>query len=109
MLSICFSDDHTREWWVSSHVFERLFLSGLEHGQLPPSLEEWRYVATANGGLSFNGEEQGVARELMAGLRAAASAELARLGNVDLGSEDGTYKVSLEKLLAVAVLDPSPS
>ena len=37
----------------------------------------------------------------MAGLRAAAIAELARLGDdVDLHTQDGTYKVSLEKLLA---------
>ena len=85
---------------MSGRVFERLFLSALEHGQLAPSLEEWRYVAVANGGLSFDEDEQDVARELMAGLRAAAIAELARLGDVDLHSQDGTYKVSLEKLLA---------
>lgn len=100
MLSICFTPDHKHEWWVSSRVFERLFSSALEHGQLAPSLEEWRYVAAANGGLSFDDDEQGVARELMTGLRAAASAELVRLGDVDLYTEDGTYKVSLEKLLA---------
>ena len=100
MLSICFTENHEHEWWVSSKVFERLFSSALEHGQLAPSLEEWRHVATANGGLSFSNEERDVARELMAGLRAAASAELVRLGDVDLDTEDGTYKVSLEKLLA---------
>jgi predicted nucleic acid-binding protein len=99
MLSIYFADDH--EWWVPSAVFARLFLSALEHGQLAPSLEEWQYVAAANGGLSFDDDERGVARELMAGLRAAAMVELARLGDVDLRTEDGTYKVSLEKLLAV--------
>lgn len=57
-------------------------------------------MADANGGLSFGDDEQDVARELIAGLRAAATAELARLGEVDLRTEDGTYKVSLEKLLA---------
>ena len=57
-------------------------------------------MAAANGGLSFGEDEQDVARELMAGLRAAAIAELARLGDVDLHTQDGTYKVSLEKLLA---------
>jgi hypothetical protein len=92
-----FDTDH--EWWVSGRVFERLFLSALEHGQLAPSLEEWRHVADANGGISFGEDEQDVARELMAGLRAAAIAELSRLGEVDLRTEDGTYKVSLEKLL----------
>jgi hypothetical protein len=101
MLSIRFADEHEHEWWVSSEVFERLFSSALEHGQLAPSLEEWRHVAAANGGLSFSDDERGVARELMTGLREAASAELARLGAVDLRTEDGTYKVSLEKLLAV--------
>jgi hypothetical protein len=101
MLSICFVDDHEHEWWASSKVFERLFLSALEHGQLAPSLEEWRHVATANGGLAFSDDERDVARELMTGLRAAAAAELARLGDVDLRTDDGTYKVSLEKLLAV--------
>jgi hypothetical protein len=99
MLSICFDEDH--EWWVSGRVFERLFLSAIEHGQLAPSLEEWRHVADANGGFSFSRLEAGVARALMTSLRAAASAELARLGDVDLHTQDGTYKVSLEKLLAV--------
>ena len=98
MLSIHFADDH--EWWVSRDVFERLFTTALEHGQLAPSLEEWRHVAAANGGLSFDDDERGIARELMAGLRAAATAELAQLGDVDLQTEDGTYKVSLGKLLA---------
>jgi hypothetical protein len=99
MLSIRFDTDH--EWWVSGRVFERLFLSALEHGQLAPSLEEWRHVADANGGFSLARLEPAVARDLIAGLRAAASAELARLGDVDLRTEDGTYKVSLEKLLGV--------
>jgi hypothetical protein len=99
MLSIRFDND--REWWVTGAVFERLFLSGLGYGQLAPSLEEWRHVADANGGFSLARLEPAVARDLTAGLRAAASAELARLGNVDLRTADGTYKVSLEKLLAV--------
>jgi hypothetical protein len=100
MLSICFTEDHKHEWWVSSSVFERLFSSALEHGQLAPALEEWQYVAAANGGLSFGKDEQDIACELMAGLRAAAISELAQLGDVDLHTQDGTYKVSLEKLLA---------
>lgn len=50
-------------------------------------------MASANGGLSFESDEQGAAGELMVGLRAAAYAELARLGNVDLQTEDGTYRV----------------
>ena len=101
MLSICFTKDHKHEWWVSSTVFDRLFSSALDQGHVALSLEEWRHVAAANGGLSFGDDEQDVAHELMAGLRAAALAELARLGNEDLLTEGGTYKVSLEKLLAV--------
>jgi hypothetical protein len=97
MLSIHFDTDH--EWWVSGRVFERLFLSALEHGQLAPSLEEWQYVAAANGGLSFGKEEQDIACELMAGLRAAAIAELARLGDVD-PHPGWNLQGSLEKLLA---------
>ena len=99
MLSIRFDDD--REWWVSSKLFERLFLSALDHDQLAPGLEEWRHVADANGGLSLTDVEAVAARDLKAGLRAAASAELARIGDVDLQTEDGIYKVSLEKLLAI--------
>lgn len=98
-MSIRFDKDH--EWWVSGRVFERLFLSALEHGHLAPSLEEWRHVADANGGFSLARLDPAVARDLKAGLRAAAIAELARLGEVDLHTLDGTYKVSLEKLLAI--------
>jgi hypothetical protein len=99
LLSIRFDDDH--EWWVSGRVFERLFLFALAHGHLEPPLEEWRHVADANGGLSFGNYERNVAREVTRGLRAAARAELAKLGDdVDLNTPDGTYKVSLEKLLA---------
>jgi hypothetical protein len=100
MLSICFADDHRHEWWVSNKVFDRLFTSALENGHLEPAFEEWRHVANANGGLSFSADEQSVARQLIAGLRMAATAEMARLGNVDLHTDDGSYKVSLEKLLA---------
>jgi hypothetical protein len=99
MLSIRFDDD--REWWVSSHVFERLLLSALDHGQITLALEEWRHVADANGGFSLADVEPATARDLKAGLRAAASTELARLGDAELCSEDRNYKVSLEKLLAV--------
>jgi hypothetical protein len=97
MLSIRF--DTEREWWVSGRIFERLFLSALEHGQLAPLLEEWRHVADANGGLSFDRVEQGVAAELMVGLRAEARAGWRGSGNVDLQTEDGTYRVSLGKTL----------
>jgi len=51
MLSIRFDTDH--EWWISSQVFERLFVSALDHDQLSRELEEWRHVADANGGFSL--------------------------------------------------------
>jgi hypothetical protein len=101
MLSIRFAEDSEHEWWVSSTVFERLFSSAIAHAQIPAALEEWRYIAAANGGLSFDEDEQDARDALMNGLREAAEAELARLGSVDLQSADGTYKISLEKLLAI--------
>jgi hypothetical protein len=99
MLSIRFDDE--REWWVSSGVFERLFICALEYGQLVPELEEWRHIAEANGGLSLADVEPAVARGLKAGLREAASEELSRLRAMDLRAEDDSYKVALEKLLAI--------
>lgn len=98
MLSIQFDRDH--EWWAPGAVVERLFESALADGQLAPAMAEWREVADANGGLSFPELEPDVADELRAGLRAAATAELARLGHAAPNSEDATYRASLEKLLA---------
>ena len=102
MLSIRFAEGAEHEWWVSSTVFERLFSSAIAHAQIPAALEEWRHIAAANGGLSFEEDEREARDALMHGLREAAHAELARLGEVDLRSADGTYKVSLEKLLAIS-------
>jgi hypothetical protein len=100
MLSIRFDSDH--EWWVPGRVFERLFQRALENGQLGTDLSEWQHVADANGGVSLVDIEPAVARALTAGLRAAASAELVRLGDVDQHTDDGTYKASLEKLLMLS-------
>jgi hypothetical protein len=99
MLSIRFDDDH--EWWASGQVFERLFRSALAHGHLAAALEEWRHFADANGGFSMAAMDPAIARDLRVGLRAAAGAELERLGDTNLQPEDATYKVSLQKLLAV--------
>lgn len=104
MLSICFDED--REWWVPGQVFERLFLTALEHGQLAPALDAWRHVADANGGLLFADIDPAIARDLISGLRAAATSELARLGSDTLHNLDATYKASLEKLLAVTATPP---
>ena len=99
MLSIRFDDDH--EWWASGQIFERLFRSALAHGQLAPALEEWRHFADANGGFSMAAIDPAIAHALRVGLRAAAGAELERLGKTDLQPDEATYKVSLQKLLAV--------
>lgn len=98
MLSILFDDNDAHEWWVSGRVFERLFLSALNHGHLAPALEEWRFVADANGGLSQLEPE--VARELLEGLRAAAHEEIARLRDAAPSSEEWGYRIDFEKFLA---------
>jgi hypothetical protein len=100
MLSIRF--DSAREWWVPGRVFGRLFQSALASGQLGTDLSEWQHVANANGGVALADLEPAVARALTVGLRAAASAELIRLGDVDQHTDDGTYKASLEKLLMLS-------
>lgn len=94
--------DRDREWWVPGRVFERLFQSALENGQLGTDLGEWQHVADANGGVSLIDLEPAVARALTVGLRAAASAELVRLGDVDQHTDDGTYKASLAKFLILS-------
>lgn len=104
MLSIRF--DPTHEWWAPGSVVERLFQSALASRHLAPELEDWQHVADANGGLSFADLEPEVARDLRAGLRAAATAELTRLGRVDRKTDDGTYKESLERLVAVMGDEP---
>ena len=99
MLSIRFDNEH--EWWVPGDVFERLFQSALDHGQLAPHLEEWRHVADANGGISLKDVDPDVARALTTGLRAAATTELAGLEQTRQDTKDRTYMTSLEKLLAI--------
>jgi hypothetical protein len=100
MLSIRF--DRDREWWVSASVLERLFRSAIENGHLAPALDEWQHVADANGGLSLASIDAAVANELVAGLRAAAHAEVERLPSLNLRAEDQSYLASLQRLLAVA-------
>jgi hypothetical protein len=87
--------DGAREWWVPGRVFERLFQRALDNGQLETHLSEWQHVVDANGGVSLVDIEPAVARALTVGLRAAASAELVRLGDVGQQTDDGTYKASL--------------
>jgi hypothetical protein len=94
MLSIRLDDE--REWWVSSAVFDRLFESALTHGDVAPELADWQMIAHANGGCSLIDAE-----EVTQGLFAAARREIALVADADLASADGTYKVSLGKLLAL--------
>ncbi|MSQ48573.1 MAG: hypothetical protein EXR78_09380 [Deltaproteobacteria bacterium] len=65
------------------------------------NLEYWRHVADANGGLDLSTMEPSETDELVTALRYTAERELARLGNVDPASEDGSYRIGLLKLLEV--------
>lgn len=99
MLSIRFESD--REWWVSSQVFERLFLSALDRKYITPALEKWRHIADANGGLSLADIDLSIAHDLKIGLLKAASAELEQFRDVNPNTEDDAYILSLEKLLTL--------
>jgi hypothetical protein len=103
MLSIRFAPD--KEWWVSGKVFERLFQAALERGKMPAKLERWQHVADANGGFDVSSIERSEAEQLTAALRSTAEAELDLVRTASLNSEDGTYRVSLLKLLQIASLD----
>ena len=96
MLSIRFGGDN--EWWVSGGIFERLFQSALDHGKMSPELEYWRHVADANGGLDLSLLDASAANGLVKALRDTALHDLAKLGDVDDESEDGSYKASLLKI-----------
>jgi hypothetical protein len=52
MLSILF--DSKTERWVSGGIFQRLVEAALRGGTMPPHLEEWRYIAEANGGMTLS-------------------------------------------------------
>src|SRR3954469_6287748 len=98
MISIRF--DSESEWWVSGKVFERLFQSALKDGTMPSHLEEWLRVADANGGFNVSHLAPAEAGELIAALRSTAEREVEQLRDVPETTEDGSYRVSLEKLLA---------
>ena len=99
MLSIRFNLEH--DWWVSGKTFDRLFQSALDSGKMLPNLERWRHVANANGGLDLSIMEPSETDELVTALRYTAERELGHLGNIDLASEDGSYRIDLLKLLDV--------
>lgn len=99
MLSIRFSSD--REWWVSGQVFARLFQTALRSGIMPAGLEEWFHVAEANGGLDLSQIPTAEARELVAALQSTAEREVQFFQDSALATEDSSYRISLQKLLAL--------
>ena len=99
MLSIRFNPKS--EWWVSGSAFERLFQAALKDGIMPARLEEWFHVADANGGLDVSQIAPAEADELVAALRSTAEREVLRLRDAGAASDDGSYRISLEKLLAL--------
>lgn len=105
MLSIQLNAD--KEWWVSGNIFDRLFQSALSEGIMPPNLEYWLHVADANGGLNLSIIEPAVANDLVTALRYTAEHEVTRLANAALTSEDGSYRISLLKLLEVTDEQPT--
>jgi hypothetical protein len=102
MLSIRYGPE--KEWWVSAKIFDRLFQSGLESGEIPPHLEHWRHVAGTNGGFDILRGEPKEAEQLAMGLRSAAEREVASLCNPNPASEDGGYRQALMRLLKVLAL-----
>jgi hypothetical protein len=99
MLSIRF--DSNSEWWVSSATFTRLFETALREGVMPARLEQWLDVADANGGLDISELDSADAAELVTALRSMAEREVERLRDASPTTPDGSYRVSLEKLLAL--------
>ena len=99
MLSIRF--DSKREWWVSGRAFARLFQTALRDGVMPANLEDWFHAAEANGGLDVSEIDQSEAGALVAALYSTAEREVEQLRNADQATEDGSYRISLQKLLAL--------
>jgi hypothetical protein len=100
MLSIRF--DSKTEWWVSGGTFARLFEAALRDGIMPARLEEWRHIADANGGLDLSQLAPADAGEFVAALRSTAEREVQRLKDASATTPDGSYRISLQKLLALA-------
>jgi hypothetical protein len=99
MLSIRF--DSNNEWWVSGRVLTRVFETSLNDGTMPKRLEEWLHVADANGGLDLSQIGPNDAAELKTALYSTAEREVQRLRAARPTTEDGSYRISLEKLLAL--------
>lgn len=105
MLSIRFDAD--REWWVSGEIFECLFRSALDAGELPASAEEWMHIAGANGGLDLSAIDPETASSLVNGLRRAAQRELTRYSHAaDQAIGDAGFARALRRL--VDATEPLP-
>lgn len=92
--------DSKREWWVSGKVFERLVQAALSN-RMPPHLEKWRHVADANGGFDLSEIDPAEAGELLANLRSTAAQEVQRLKDADERTDNGSYRISLQKFLTL--------
>ena len=99
MLSIRF--DSRNEWWVSGGAFTRLFQAAQKDGLMAKDLEQWLHVADANGGLDVSQIAPAEAVRLATALRSTAEREVQRLRDLTPTSDDGSYRASLQKLLAL--------
>lgn len=99
MLSIRFNSK--ADWWVSGEAFTRLFEAALRGGNMPADLRKWLDVADANGGLDLSRLAPDDASVITAALRVTAERETEHLKNARPTTPDGSYRASLEKLLAL--------
>jgi hypothetical protein len=99
MLSIRF--DSKTEWWVSSGIFERLVEAALQDSAMPPHLEEWYYIAVANGGMDVSRFPPVAACGFVAALRSTAEREVQRLRDAGATTPDGSYRIGLQRLLTL--------
>jgi hypothetical protein len=99
VLSIRF--DAKTEWWVSGGTLARLFEVALRDGLMPAHLEQWLHIADANGGLDLSQLAPTEAADLAAALRSTAEREVQRLADTSETTPDGSYRVSLQKLLSL--------
>ena len=89
------------EWWVSGSSLARLFQMALRDGFMSAELGKWLDVADANGGLDVSQIAPSEGAKLIAALRSAAECDVKRLLKMPETREDGSYRVSLQKFLAL--------
>ncbi|MCE0540437.1 hypothetical protein LWF15_33580 [Kineosporia rhizophila] len=96
MLSTEFSE--SREWCVSAREFEHLCDAATAGGATPLSLVAWRHIAPSKRGPSVTDLDDAVGQTLTEGFYSTATQELT---DAESGSLDVSYRIALEKLLAV--------